>query len=99
MHALKDVVHRRPADGTLVLLSDVHTQPLVAIGRSAVLDEIGEENLFGNIDDALNRARAHLGLPPADHPLFAVPTVARETTAGGGLSVIRGSSRTNKTRS
>ena len=99
LHALKDVVHRTRRDGTLVLLSDVHTQPLVALGRSAVLEEVGEENLFGNLDDALDRAREHLGLPPADHPLFAVPTVARETTAGGGLSVIRGSSRTNKTRS
>ena len=84
---------------TLVLLSDVHTQPLVALGRSAVLEEVGEENLFGNLDDALDRAREHLGLPPADHPLFAVPTVARETIAGSGLLVLRGSSRTNKTRS
>jgi SulP family sulfate permease len=99
LHALKDVVHRTRRDGTLVLLSDVHTQPLVALGRSAVLEEVGEENLFGNLDDALDRAREHLGLPPADHPLFAVPTVARETPAGGGLLVIRGSSRTNKTRS
>ena len=99
LHALKDVVHRTRRDGTLVLLSDVHTQPLVALGRSAVLEEVGEENLFGNLDDALDRAREHLGLPPADHPLFAVPTVARETTVGGGLSVIRGSSRTNKSRS
>jgi SulP family sulfate permease len=99
LHALKDVVHRTRRDGTLVLLSDVHTQPLVALGRSAVLEEVGEENLFGNLDDALDRAREHLGLPPADHPLFAVPTVARETIAGSGLLVLRGSSRTNKTRS
>jgi sulfate permease, SulP family len=99
LHALKDVVHRTRRDGTLVLLSDVHTQPLVALGRSAVLEEVGEENLFGNLDDALDRAREHLGLPPADHPLFAVPTVARETIAGSGLLVLRGSPRTNKTRS
>lgn len=79
MHALKDVVHRTRVDGTLVLLSDVHTQPLVALGRSAVLDEIGEENVFGNIDDALNRARAHLGLAGVERPVFAEPTVARET--------------------
>jgi SulP family sulfate permease len=83
LHVLKDVVHRTRGDGTLVLLSDVHTQPLVALGRSAVLDEIGEENLFGNIDDALNRAREHLGVPSVDRPLFATPTVARETPARG----------------
>jgi SulP family sulfate permease len=44
-----------------------------------VLEEIGEENVFGNLDDALDRARAHLGLAPVEHPLGAVPTVARET--------------------
>ena len=65
------------------LLSDVHTQPLVALGRSAVLDEIGEENLFGNIDDALNRARAHLGPPFVQPPTAATPTVARETPLSG----------------
>jgi SulP family sulfate permease len=83
MHALKDVVHRSRKDGTLVLLSDVHTQPLVAIGRSAVLDEIGDENLFGNVDDALDRARAYLGLAAAEHPAGATPTVRRETPASG----------------
>jgi SulP family sulfate permease len=79
MHALKDLVHRTRGDGTLVLISDIHTQPLVALGRSAVLEEIGEENVFGNLDDALDRARAHLGLAPVAHPPGALPTVARET--------------------
>jgi sulfate permease, SulP family len=88
MHALKDVVHRTRKEGTVVVLSDVHTQPLVAIGRSKVLDEIGEENLFGNIDDALNRARALIGLEPVERPEFAVPTVARETPAKG-INVVR----------
>ena len=83
MHALKDLVHRTRRDGTRVLLSDVHTQPLVALSRSAVLDEIGIENVFGNLDDALNRAREELHLPPVQRPDFAVPTVARETPAGG----------------
>jgi SulP family sulfate permease len=91
LHALKDVVHRTRHDGTLVLLSDVHTQPLVALGRSAVLDEIGEDNLFGNLDDALDRARDHLGLPHAERPPFATATVARETPAGGvsAIEVVR----------
>jgi SulP family sulfate permease len=69
----------------------VHTQPLVALGRSAVLDEIGEENLFGNLDDALDRAREHLGLPPAEHPPFATATVARETRAGPAIGLVRSS--------
>lgn len=62
MHALKDVVHRSRGDGTVVLLSDVHMQPLVALTGSPVLDEIGRENVFGNLDDALAQARHVLGV-------------------------------------
>ncbi len=84
MHALKDLVHRTRGDGTLVLISDIHTQPLVALGRSAVIDEIGEENVFGNLDDALNRARMYIGLPTEERPAFAHPTVAREGASPHG---------------
>jgi len=37
--------------------------------------------LFDNVDDALKRARAHLGLAPADPPPSAAQTVARENAA------------------
>jgi Sulfate permease and related transporters (MFS superfamily) len=63
MHALKEVVHRSRRDGTEVLLSDVHMQPLVALTGSAVLAEIGEASLFDNLDRALNRARELVGEP------------------------------------
>jgi len=63
MRALKDVVRQFRHDGTTVLLSDVHMQPLVALTGSAVLADVGSENVFGNLDDALNRARLLLGLP------------------------------------
>lgn len=78
LHALRDVVHRSRKDGTLVLLSDVHAQPMIALGRSDLLDEIGDDQIFGNVDDALNRARRELGLPEEARPLTAEPTVARE---------------------
>ena len=78
MHALKDVVHRSRRDGTLVLLSDVHMQPLVALTGSPTLQEIGAENVFANLDDALNRARRELGLAEEAPPPTAVPTVQRE---------------------
>ncbi|MEK7402840.1 MAG: SulP family inorganic anion transporter [Gemmatimonadota bacterium] len=81
MHALKDVVHRSRVEGTLVLLSDVHTQPMVALSGSAVLDEIGEDNVFGNLDDALNRARRAVGLSEEAPPSDARPTVERERIA------------------
>jgi SulP family sulfate permease len=55
---------------------------MFALVRSDMLAELGEENLFGNIDDALNRARQYLGLPLVPRPEGAVPTVARETPQG-----------------
>jgi SulP family sulfate permease len=60
------------------LISDIHTQPLYALAQSKFFYEIGEDNIFGNIDDALNRAREILGLPKVERPAIAVPTVARE---------------------
>lgn len=83
LRAFTELVHRSRNDGTLVILSDVHAQPMMALARSALLQEIGEEHVLGNIDDALNVARHHLGLPPEPAPEFATPTVRRETPAGG----------------
>jgi SulP family sulfate permease len=60
MHALRDLVRRTRADGTLVMLSDVHSQPLVALERSALLGEIGPDWLFGNVDEAIEAARVHV---------------------------------------
>jgi SulP family sulfate permease len=72
MHALKDVVHRSRKDGTAVLLSDVHMQPLVALTGSTVLEEIGSENVFSNLDDALQRARELLSSPPTQRRIAAL---------------------------
>jgi SulP family sulfate permease len=83
IRALADVTRRTRKEGTLVLLSDVHTQPLVALGRSDLLDEIGDDNIFGNLDDALNRARAEVGEAPLPPPPGTTPTVRRETPIGG----------------
>jgi SulP family sulfate permease len=79
LHALRELIHRSRREGMLVILSDVHAQPVVALERSGLYDELGEENIHGNIDDALNRARQYLGLPPIQRPEFATPTVARES--------------------
>jgi SulP family sulfate permease len=65
MHALKDLVRRTRKEGTQVLLSDVHSQPLIALGRSGLLDEVGEENLFGDVDEALEAARLRVQPAPA----------------------------------
>lgn len=72
IHALRQVIERSRKEGTLVVLSGVHTQPLIALDRAGILDDLGEENVCGNIDDALNRAREHLGLEPAEPPVIAM---------------------------
>lgn len=80
--ALRDVVLRSRREGTLVILSDVHSQPVVALTNSEFFEELGENNVTGNLDEALNRARTFLGLSTEERPAFAAPTVARETAHG-----------------
>jgi SulP family sulfate permease len=72
LHTLRDLVRRTRRDGTQVLLSDVHSQPLIALERSGLLEEIGADCLYGNIDEALAAARTHLGLP-AEEPPTTIP--------------------------
>lgn len=72
MHALRDVVHRSRKAGTGVLLSDLHMQPLVALTGSAILEEIGQENVCANLDDALARARVLLESPPTPRRIAAM---------------------------
>jgi sulfate permease, SulP family len=62
MHALRDLVRRTRKDGTVVYFSDVQAQPLLALSQSELLWEIGEEHLFGDIDEALAASRLHLGM-------------------------------------
>lgn len=82
LHALRHVIDQSRRDGTLLILADVHAQPIVALVQSGTREELGEANVLGNLDDALNRAREHLGLPLLPRPSFATPTVARETPHG-----------------
>ena len=66
LHALEDLVRRSQRDGTRVLISEAHAQPMVALGRSEALELIGEENLFGRIEDAIEAARKD-GTPGTRH--------------------------------
>lgn len=62
LRALRDVVRRGQRDRTLVLLSEIHAQPLLVVERSPLKTELGEEHIFMSLDDALDFARAHLML-------------------------------------
>ena len=68
LHALKTLIRQAGHDRTRVILAEVHAQPMVALTRSDILEEVGESNLAGSLDDALEIARTHLkaraGLAP-----------------------------------
>lgn len=78
LKALEDLVESSKREGTILLLSGVHAQPLVAMQQSGLLDRLGEDNALTNIDEALNRARVILGLPTVPRPAQFVQTVERE---------------------
>jgi SulP family sulfate permease len=78
LHTLTEAYKNLKKSGIAFIIADLHAQPLFAMDRSGLLEEIGEDNIFGNIDDALNRAREILGLPLVPRPAPFVPTVARE---------------------
>jgi SulP family sulfate permease len=62
LHALGIIVRRCNAAGARVILSDVHSQPMMALGRSTLLEELGEENLLGSLADALEAAREEVAV-------------------------------------
>jgi len=53
LNALRDIIRRFRAGGTRVILVGVHAQPMAALARSPVLAELGDENLVGELDEAL----------------------------------------------
>lgn len=78
LHTLREFYDESKKLGTKIILSGVHAQPLFAFTQSGLLDLYGEENIFGNLDDALDHAREILGLPKLGRPKDFVPTVKRE---------------------
>jgi sulfate permease, SulP family len=78
LHALRGLLRRSRGERTLVLLADVHAQPMLALVRSDVIEEIGEQCLFANLDEALAYARKHLRLPAVSAPEGLSATAARD---------------------
>lgn len=58
IHMLKKFLGDSRREGIKVVLSGVHKQPLFALEKAGVLEELGEENIAENIDVALERAVA-----------------------------------------
>jgi SulP family sulfate permease len=57
---LRGLVSGAHKDGARVMLVGVHAQPMMALGKADLLDEIGDEGLHGTLDEALGAARAHV---------------------------------------
>ena len=64
LRVLTELVHAGRREGTLVLLSEVHAQPLIALTRSALLDELGEEQVLPTLERAIECARRHIAPVP-----------------------------------
>jgi SulP family sulfate permease len=56
LHALEYVWDQTRREGTRLVLSGVHSQPLFVMQRSGFISKVGEDNVHMNIDDALARA-------------------------------------------
>ncbi|MEI8195519.1 MAG: SulP family inorganic anion transporter [Phycisphaerae bacterium] len=83
MHALEEFYYKCKRQGTRLLLAGVHAQPMFALMKYGLTDRIGEQNMFGNIDDALEEARKTVGWPPPEHQPAHIAEVARERTDTG----------------
>lgn len=59
---LHQKLHKR---GIVLLLSGPHTQPYVLMENSGFLDQLGRGNIAGDIDEALEKARAVIKPAPA----------------------------------
>lgn len=62
LRVLTELVHAGRREHTLVLLAEVHAQPLIALTRSALLDELGEEQVLPTLEGAIARATRHIAL-------------------------------------
>lgn len=81
LRALEELVEETQREKTQLILSGVHAQPLISLEQSGLYYRIGEDNIYTNIDDALNGARRHLNLKEIPRPVPFVPTVSREAEA------------------
>ncbi len=78
LHALDEVRARCQRNKIFLLISDIHTQPLIAAEQSGFMKNLGEDHFFGNLDDALNFGRQLIGLAPVDRTGEFEATVTRE---------------------
>jgi len=57
LNALEDIYEKLHKKGRHLILSGPHAQPLFAMQKAGFIDQVGTENLCGDIEEALTRAR------------------------------------------
>ena len=60
LRALRDVARHSRKERTLVLIAEIHAQPMAALERSPVYDELGAGQIYMTLEDALDRAQEYL---------------------------------------
>lgn len=54
---LEDILKKTAHQKTRLIISDIHSQPYLALERAGFLARLGEKNLFTAIEDAINSAK------------------------------------------
>ena len=56
LQALENLLQRTTKNDTVLIFSGVNPDPMQTMQRAGFIDKVGSENVFDNIDDALQRA-------------------------------------------
>lgn len=65
LQAIKQVCEESRKSGIQFLIADLHSQPLIAMQSSGLLDEVGVENVPGTLVETLTKAKSLIaGAPP-----------------------------------
>ena len=54
--------------GITIVISGIHTQPYLLLEKTGMADKLGRENIYDNINSALNRARELIGTEAKSKP-------------------------------
>lgn len=84
LRALEEVYAQTQRDKSVLLLAGVHTQPLIAMDRAGLLDKVGVDNVFENVNDALKRSRVLVGTPQLSQPESSIQEVAWDKNRKNG---------------
>jgi len=80
LEALEDLLDKLHQKKKHLILCGPHAQPLFALERAGFIERMGRDNLCGDVDDSLNRAKMLLGLePPAAAAGSPSPPVTQPT--------------------